>query len=122
MAAGLGSTNHNSMKDEIWLSRQISAACWAKPSTGIWGTGLSIRYFQVSIIRRENSFATWDRVLSRGRHKTLQFNHHVVAFHFQRIDRNLGSGILRCLARLGVPLPAVPRANHFISFDHTLPQ
>src|SRR5882724_6241112 len=65
-------------------------------------------------------------VNSRGRvardHTRLHFNHYVAAFNFQGIDSNLSSGIVTRLSRPGVPLPAVPGTNHFISLDQALPQ
>ena len=49
-------------------------------------------------------------------------DHHVVAFDPDRINSDLRAGVMRGLARLGVPLPAMPWTNHFVTFDDTLSQ
>src|SRR5882724_5516955 len=50
------------------------------------------------------------------------FNHHVSAFHSQRVDRNSRAWVVRSLATLGIPLPAVPGTNHLVPVNHALPQ
>src|SRR5208282_1616471 len=54
--------------------------------------------------------------------KFLQLNHHVAAFHPDRINGNFRPRIVRGLARLRIPLPSVPWADQFVAFDDALSQ
>src|SRR3984893_5018686 len=52
----------------------------------------------------------------------LNLNQHVATFNLERIHGDLHAGIVRSLARLRIPLPAVPWADQLVAFDHSLPQ
>jgi hypothetical protein len=52
----------------------------------------------------------------------LNFDEDVAAFDFQRIDGDLGGGIVRRFAGLRVPDPGVPGADDFAILDHALPE
>src|SRR6266404_339999 len=52
----------------------------------------------------------------------LCLHQHVFAFNFDRIHRHLRRWIVCYFSRLGVVLPAVPRAYHFALFDYALSQ
>ncbi len=54
--------------------------------------------------------------------RSSQLNHHVAAFHLQRIDRELRGRIVCGLTGLEIPLPPMPGTNQFVSLNHTLPQ
>ena len=60
------------------------------------------------------------RLLRSGDHS--DFNQHIAIFDLQRIHGDLHAGILFRRAGLCVPRPAMPRANNFAAFDHSLAQ
>ena len=54
--------------------------------------------------------------------RSLNFDHHIPVFNLQRIHCNLRARVMRSLASLRIPLPAVPGTDHLVAFNHSLPQ
>jgi hypothetical protein len=50
----------------------------------------------------------------------LDLDHHVAIFNLHGIDCDPGVGIVRGLAGLGIPLPAVPWTDELVAFDDPL--
>lgn len=52
----------------------------------------------------------------------LNLDHHSAVFDLDWINSNPGIWIVNGLSGFGVILPAMPRADKFVTFDHSLPK